>query len=107
MDFLVLLQAKARSDINEFGTARPLINNQFDFSENHLAFSAYSPEGMARSSRMTYGILSDVIAGVIELVNTDFPARELYFKVENGPQDTFVGYGHLMLLRRMGSTETS
>ena len=76
------------------GKTTRLPNDGYDDKENGLEFSAYSPPELAKEVKLTWGILKDVLDGVLSVVAGNLNRqREINFSILHGKRDQFTGYG--------------
>lgn len=97
--FLAFVEDQVEEEIIVLGVDAPLPEDGYDCEYYDLEFSAYSPPEPGHTGRMTWGLLLTIIEGLSVYLHDQSRNREAFFKVMDGPEDFFVGYGHLVLQR--------
>lgn len=71
-------------------------DGEYDYtSEEMVEFSVYSASGVGEHERLTWHILRNVVDGLVDLLILQKRHRQVIFRVMDGPDRAFVGYGHL------------
>ncbi|KAL8829786.1 MAG: hypothetical protein Q9191_001813 [Dirinaria sp. TL-2023a] len=92
--FLLETMGDVMYQTNRHGRLIPLPNGAYDDEDNGLEFSAYSPEELEKESKLTWGILKDVVSGVFAVVISEIKLeREINFRILHGENNRFTGYG--------------
>lgn len=99
LQLLLLVEDEVRDEILLYGGDTPLPKEGYDCDYDELDFSAYSPLEPGHPNTMTWGLLSTIIKGLSIYLHDQLRNREAFFKVLNGPENVFVGFGHLILGR--------
>ena len=93
---LTLAQDDIAHKTSRYTADTGLPNGEYDYiTEEQIEFSAYSPEELPQRQKLTWHILNNVVDGLIDLLILSKKPRQVSFRIKDGPDSVFLGYGHV------------
>lgn len=98
---LSLVQGEILEICFKYGAYTLLPASEYEYTtKERVEFSVYSPLELPEERRLTWHIVKTVADGLIDLLILRKTNREVSFKIMDGPNRQFVGYGHIFQDRR-------
>ena len=78
------------------GPDTTLSTNGYEYvTGDRVEFSVYSPLELPWEWRLTWRVVKTVVDGLVDLLIIQKKHREVSFRITDGPNRQFVGYGHI------------
>ena len=93
---LSFVHEELSEQVLDWGQEGVLPEGEYDYtSEQMIEFSVYSATEVREYEPLTWRIVRNVVDGLMDLLIIQMRHRQVVFRVVDGPDRIFVGYGHL------------